>query len=538
MAGDLQFEIRYLPEDARLGKKLSREMAHQLPNVFIRVAPLFTGSEPEPSTFGPIVIPVTARSLNSFQVWELDRRIAAGQLGDKVIVVLDRAAESQLSFIRNATTIVTDINSKKIKHGLYDALISLLAPLDHDSQEYVAPHILLSKISSLGLSRRVANIFKQDNMIYLGDLIQRTEAELYRFPSLGPEAMREIKAAILPLGVRLGMNPAGWPPDDIEDQLDLIAASEKLAAVKQEPLGAMFEATPDALVINASGTIDDAHAVERPLVQQLHTEIIRKAGRFSAVATRLDNQMGWQGIAAYCERLLSLLGRPTADIPDVLGTLYSATLELGTYLEMDRAVESGASTFAVPLDPEVRRPLEDLIASMAPWMRSFPSIRELDDEAGQFLSRIHLLDSSANLVSAATQTRVLAREDVLVLQGLIDAAGRGEFQGHKANKRSVSSARNMVLTAATVVASFMAGATSSDYATKSVVVQRAGDLLAKAEEDILQLFADVPDDVRLAVEIMLRGARTLPPDTTPPLPAAPPSQAPVRAATIQRRKAE
>ena len=45
--------------------------------------------------------------------------------------------------------------------------------------------LLLKKVDELELSVRSANCLKNDNIVYIGDLIQKTEAEMLRTPNFG-----------------------------------------------------------------------------------------------------------------------------------------------------------------------------------------------------------------------------------------------------------------------------------------------------------------------------------------------------------------
>jgi DNA-directed RNA polymerase subunit alpha len=77
--------------------------------------------------------------------------------------------------------------------------------------------VLLKKVDELELSVRSANCLKNDNIVYIGDLIQKTEAEMLRTPNFGRKSLNEIKAVLAEMGLHLGMEVPGWPPDNIED---------------------------------------------------------------------------------------------------------------------------------------------------------------------------------------------------------------------------------------------------------------------------------------------------------------------------------
>ncbi|MGM0584080.1 MAG: DNA-directed RNA polymerase subunit alpha [Pseudomonadota bacterium] len=77
--------------------------------------------------------------------------------------------------------------------------------------------ILLKKVDELELSVRSANCLKNDNIVYIGDLVQKTEAEMLRTPNFGRKSLNEIKEVLTQMGLHLGMDVPDWPPDNIED---------------------------------------------------------------------------------------------------------------------------------------------------------------------------------------------------------------------------------------------------------------------------------------------------------------------------------
>lgn len=76
---------------------------------------------------------------------------------------------------------------------------------------------LLKKVDELELSVRSANCLKNDNIVYIGDLIQKSEAEMLRTPNFGRKSLNEIKEVLAQMGLHLGMDVANWPPENIDD---------------------------------------------------------------------------------------------------------------------------------------------------------------------------------------------------------------------------------------------------------------------------------------------------------------------------------
>ncbi len=76
---------------------------------------------------------------------------------------------------------------------------------------------LLRKVDELELSVRSANCLKNDNIVYIGDLVQKTEAEMLRTPNFGRKSLNEIKEVLAQMGLHLGMEITAWPPENIEE---------------------------------------------------------------------------------------------------------------------------------------------------------------------------------------------------------------------------------------------------------------------------------------------------------------------------------
>jgi hypothetical protein len=103
----------------------------------------------------------------------------------------------------------------------------------------------LMRINELELSHRVRICLKDSNIVYLGDLVQKTEAELLRTPNLGRGSLNEIKELlVLQIGLHLGMEIPGWPPDNIED----LAKNKKRPAFLEKEINTVCQSLNDPWV--------------------------------------------------------------------------------------------------------------------------------------------------------------------------------------------------------------------------------------------------------------------------------------------------
>lgn len=75
---------------------------------------------------------------------------------------------------------------------------------------------LLKRVDDLELSVRSANCLKNDNIVYIGDLVTRPESAMLKTPNFGRKSLNEIKDILNKMGLSLGMTVPGWPPENIE----------------------------------------------------------------------------------------------------------------------------------------------------------------------------------------------------------------------------------------------------------------------------------------------------------------------------------
>jgi hypothetical protein len=258
---------------------------------------------------------------------------------------------------------------------------------------------MLHSIDLLPLSGRTRSLLMRQHIHYVGDLVQHTEVELLRIHQFGRSSLYEVRASLGIHDLHLGMVLKGWPPEDIEGERERIEEAARRAEVLQQSVGgATFTVDGDRLAMESIAIDDDRTAALSPLTAQMQGVLLEKARSFGAICVRLDNQPGWAGIARSVQRLAELLDRPAEQLPDILGYLYPAAIELGSFIELDDRLQNDTGSNATRLDPDMRRPLSDLVRNLAPWLRAFSSIRQLDDDASRFLLRAAEIQPSVAVV--------------------------------------------------------------------------------------------------------------------------------------------
>lgn len=80
---------------------------------------------------------------------------------------------------------------------------------------------LLKTIDELELSVRSYNCLKNENIIYVGDLVSKTEVEMLKTANFGRKSLNELKENLKSMGLGFGMKLVNWPPKNMDDLLKL-----------------------------------------------------------------------------------------------------------------------------------------------------------------------------------------------------------------------------------------------------------------------------------------------------------------------------
>ena len=91
--------------------------------------------------------------------------------------------------------------------------------VQEEEKEDILPFnkLLLKKVNELELSVRANNCLQNDNITYIGELVQKTENDMLKTPNFGRKSLNEIKEQLNLMGLSLGMTVEGWPPENIEE---------------------------------------------------------------------------------------------------------------------------------------------------------------------------------------------------------------------------------------------------------------------------------------------------------------------------------
>ena len=339
-----------------------------------------------------------------------------------------------------------------------------------------------------------------------------SEGKIWRVATGVYQSPTVLSAGVVPEGTNAGAIAEPWV--------------EPIVTLDDQPNGFSFKEADSQLVIAASGNETDADAARDPVTRHLHAEAARRASDFAAVGGKLDNQIGWQGMGLAASRLAAILIQGPEATAARVAEAWADVVELGSFLEQDNAIHSGASTFADALDAEMHRKLESLITIASPYVRRYPTAATLDMEAGAFKTGQDLLPQARLIVEGARQSGLLNKNDAKTLAAILDTAERSDIQGGKARTVGVQSSRNIVGASAKTLAAAYVGAVLGAAAPNSLLIKSGLEFYLVSEKAVVEIVKDLPDHVGLAFKAMIDRLKTDPP--VPPLPEPPRIETPIR----------
>jgi DNA-directed RNA polymerase subunit alpha len=83
-----------------------------------------------------------------------------------------------------------------------------------ESEEKPQNENLYRTVEDLELSVRSANCLKNANITYIGELVQRSEAEMLKTKNFGRKSLNEIRQLLEEMDLSLGMKIEDWEPPE------------------------------------------------------------------------------------------------------------------------------------------------------------------------------------------------------------------------------------------------------------------------------------------------------------------------------------
>ena len=97
---------------------------------------------------------------------------------------------------------------------------------DKQEDEFKFDKKLFKRVEELELSVRSQNCLKNESIMYIGDLVCKTESQMLKTPNFGRKSLNELKALLSNMGLMFGMKNTGWPPEDLEYVVSKLSSNQ------------------------------------------------------------------------------------------------------------------------------------------------------------------------------------------------------------------------------------------------------------------------------------------------------------------------
>lgn len=141
--------------------------------------------------------------------------ICEGQVLDYDKLIMKVEIDGLIIFDDVVVYVVCILQDQLLIFVNFDELEVVLVGVDDDGLEFNL--FLLKKVDELELLVCLVNCLKNDNIVYIGDLIQKIEVEMLCMLNFGCKLLNEIKEVLLGMGLYFGMDVEDWLLDNIED---------------------------------------------------------------------------------------------------------------------------------------------------------------------------------------------------------------------------------------------------------------------------------------------------------------------------------
>jgi hypothetical protein len=267
----------------------------------------------------------------------------------------------------------------------------------------------------------------------------------------------------------------------------------------------------DRFVHDPAAEPSDEAAAAFPLQQQLQNAIRRMAAELAEMTAvrrdRFGNYATWKRLPDVASAFHQLVEREPSEIPWHLGDAYGFMLELAGFLEADMRLQKDPMASDPPLDADIHRPLSTMVQTAAPWLRGYPTVARLDDEAGRLLARPQLFQNAQEFARVAQGRGVIGADDAGRIDALAQLArlSRDDL-ARKSGSHAVADVYNLMLAVAELAAAALAGALP---AARAGLARRSGRALADAQQDVSALAEASQSDLRQALQALAAEGRQL-----------------------------
>jgi hypothetical protein len=307
------------------------------------------------------------------------------------------------------------------------------------------------------------------------------------------EAFRRVEAEVQKA------TQSGRPFHEFVHAIFIADALRKLAdRLRQGPHGATISLGQNGAFDFASPTSPaDEATTTVPFFEHRLSEIRRNAEALDVLAAPMAEQAGWHGLAHAARLTRNLLNRSAGEVARDVAALWVLSTCLAAHIERSEDARTNHVGLREPLDPILLQVLREFVFVAGPWVRRFPSARELDDAAREHERPPEDIESAIEFFRHAREEALVRDGDARAVWIALDA-GRGlSVPAAKARSWAIGTVGNlgvaMVKELATAPGDSENGS-SPRAATPTDVAARIERVIRGSENELLMLLPALSDD--------------------------------------------
>jgi len=156
---------------------------------------------------------------------------------------------------------------------------------EEDEEKEKLNENLFRPVSDLELSVRSANCLQNAKISLIGELVQKTDAEMLKTKNFGRKSLNEIKAILEEMGLSLGMKIPNFPSPEISEEDEEGEASEESTDAEEE------EAGDDEDESGSAEEDEEAQKAETLAEDVLDNQVEEKSGQKSKTKKKKEEKV-------------------------------------------------------------------------------------------------------------------------------------------------------------------------------------------------------------------------------------------------------
>jgi hypothetical protein len=262
---------------------------------------------------------------------------------------------------------------------------------------------------------------------------------------------------------------------EFDHHASIVAALGGLAgALHQQSQGARMEMTSAGVLRFAvAPSAADRDIATTPINERNQADLRARCAELDDTLRRATWRPRLAGLLRAVEILAGLLKLPVAQTADRIGTVWSLVISLRAYVEQNEDARREAGRLDEALDDEVLHAVREFVFAVGPWVRRFPSGRNLDNDVGTWVDADGDFEEAAALLQRVERLGLFGGEDAMILAITLDAGKGGSVPAIRARCFANATIHNIGIILVQALVDFAKTRIGADGATFAVDAEAA-----------------------------------------------------------------